>query len=159
MTQEKLEPTTVPVNGNPLPTTPPTPGPSRAAYHLAAALLLLHVLQGLLRLFFFTPQPDLWVIIIELPLAIGLWRVSKWARRATLIWASIVVILAAISLLDQISPALIFNVPIFGVIILLLTGQTRPWRISLARTILILMIVVTVFFALPTVLMTLKNRM
>ena len=125
-------------------------GQSRLAYRLAAVLLLVSLLIFIVEMLL---EPDLSQIIskvIDLGLAIGLLQFRRGARSWTLVRAVFSAILWPILAFAGNEPVVaammaVMQLGFSGSLILLLTGQSRTWRLVLA------MGIYAVSFAIPYV--------
>lgn len=125
---------------------PLTRGPSPSAFRLAAVFLVYEVLVVLLRWLLLNTPLGWYILVINAPLAVGLLRFNRWARLATIVWAGLVVLA---NLVLVVSRAVLLGAhnlqwASYGVIILLLVGQTQPWRIKVAQLVLAALLALTV---------------
>lgn len=127
---------------------PTTTGQSHLAYRLAAGVLLLGSLVNIVG-FLLLPSvssPIIFGAAIDIGLAIGMFQLRAGARNFTILRAVVGAILGPILMFinnDIITSAIIASVMLWGYcgsILLLLTGQTKTWRLILAMGVAVIVL-------------------
>ncbi len=118
-------------------------GPSPLAYRLAAVVLFGSVLINLADAFFFGTSPNIIGLLIDIGVGIGLLRLSRGARGWALVRAAIGAVLGPILFFssNDLFTAGVMSIlawSITGAILLLLTGDSRPWRLILGSAIFVI---------------------
>ncbi|MCB0213129.1 MAG: hypothetical protein KDJ52_27555 [Anaerolineae bacterium] len=117
-------------------------GQSPLAYRLAAAVLFGGILINVADAFW-GASPNIMSIIIDIAVVIGLLRLSRGARGWALFRAAFGAIVGPILFFTNNDPITagfmsILTWSITGSILLLLTGNSRPWRLILGSSIFVI---------------------